>query len=41
MRLFVAIDIDNDDIEKIQNYLCEKLVLTPGMSNQQKKVTCI
>ena len=25
MRLFVAIDINNSDIEKLQNYLCKKL----------------
>ena len=37
MRLFVAIDIDNDDIEKLQNYLCEKFCFNARYVKPTKK----
>jgi RNA 2',3'-cyclic 3'-phosphodiesterase len=37
MRLFVAIDIDNDDIEKLQNYLCEKFCFNSRYVKPTKK----
>jgi RNA 2',3'-cyclic 3'-phosphodiesterase len=37
MRLFVAIDINNDDIEKFQNYLCKKFGFSPLYVKPTKK----
>jgi 2'-5' RNA ligase len=37
MRLFVAIDINNNDIEKFQNYLCKKFSLNARYVKPTKK----
>jgi 2'-5' RNA ligase len=37
MRLFVAIDINNNDIEKFQNYLCKKFGLNARYVKPTKK----